>query len=88
MSKGKMSVSLQPNRKVDDIGTIIAKVCTKERERRRIQAGPIIFQVQDDLHHLRAAAARAGEDGADLQALDVAIARTEKGIQVHSNPQK
>ena len=41
-----------------------------------------ILQVQDDIQHLRAAAARAGEGELDLQALDMAISRTEKGINV------
>ncbi len=42
----------------------------------------LALQVQDDIQHLRAAAARAGEGELDLQALDAAIARTEKRIQV------
>lgn len=41
-----------------------------------------ILQVQDDIQHLRAAATRAGEGELDLQALDMAISRTEKGINV------
>ena len=41
-----------------------------------------ILQVQDDIQHLRAAAARAGEGELDLQALDMAISRTERGINV------
>ena len=38
--------------------------------------------MQDDIQYLRATAARAGEGELDLQALDMAINRTEKGINV------
>ena len=37
--------------------------------------------MQDDIQCLRAAVARAGEGELDLQTLDLAIARTERGVQ-------